>query len=389
LIIGEVGRGTYVAAQSDDLAIAPRSVIDMTINRPPNDGAARHFANALRSLSKRRDLRDLLGIEPANGWLRHRSAAAKWIQRRGLDVGPAEVLASNGVQHALSVVLTAFTQPGDVIAAEELNYPGVRMLADLNRLRLAGIPMDTEGLQPDKLEALCRRQRIRLLICSPTAHNPTTVSLSLKRRSEIAALARKHDFLIIENDILGMMPLEPLPALSDLARERSCYITGLTKVAGAGFRLAFIAAAPALLDRLTRVVHGTTWMPPPLLFEIFTLWLEERTLDDIVAWHRREIAARIALAAKILPRGSYSSNESAYHLWLEVPTRVNAEQFEATLRARGVLVVPGVTFAVNGQPVADNRVRVSLGVLNDRARVERGLSLVRETMARFGSAATQ
>jgi DNA-binding transcriptional MocR family regulator len=89
--------------------------------------------------------------------------------------------------------------------------------------------------------------------------------MSQERRACLAAAAKKYDFIIIENDILGMMPAQQITTLYSFAPERTCYITGLTKVVAAGFRLAFIVSSSALLDRLTTAVHGTTWMPPPLM----------------------------------------------------------------------------------------------------------------------------
>jgi DNA-binding transcriptional MocR family regulator len=97
LLVGEVGRGTYVSSHRHTAStpgMTQRSpTIDLTLGRPPNDAAAAPFANALRKLSKRRDVGDLLGDEPAKGWLRHRLAAAKWISGRVvLDYGYIVVL---------------------------------------------------------------------------------------------------------------------------------------------------------------------------------------------------------------------------------------------------------------------------------------------------------
>jgi DNA-binding transcriptional MocR family regulator len=382
LVVGEVGRGTYIAEPPPGLAATHgQGAIDMTINRPPNEGAARQFANALRALSKRRDLADLLGIEPPNGWHRHRAAAAKWMRNRGVVVQPEQVVACNGVQHALSVILSAFTQPGDLIATEYLNYPGIRLLGDLHRLRLAGVAMDHEGLDVDQLERLCRRERVRLVICSPTAHNPTTVTLSQARRTQLADLARKHDLIIVENDVLGMMPLQHLPAISVLAPERTCYVTGLTKIVAAGFRLAFVSASQRLIERLTKAVHGTTWMPPPLLLEMFTLWMDDGVIDEVIAWHRLEIEARISSARRVLAGAVFSWDPSAYHLWLQLPDSSHALDFVNKARSEGVLVVPGSTFAVNTEAAGTNGVRISLGGQNDRRRVEQGLSRVRDILA--------
>ncbi len=384
LIVGEVGRGTYVVNDSDIATSrggGPRRFIDMTINRPPNEGAAQPFTNALRTLSKRRDLRDLLGIEPANGWLRHRAAAAKWIAGRGLILHPGQVIACNGVQHALSVTLAALTQPGDIVVTEDLNYPGITLLGSLHRLRLIGVTMDAAGLQVERLEEVCRRHAVRLVICSPTAHNPTTVTMSSERRTRLADAAKKYDFIIIENDILGMMPVQQIASLYALAPERSCYITGLTKVVAAGFRLAFIVSSSALLDRLTTAVRGTTWMPPPLMFEIFTLWVEKSVIEEVIAWHRNEILARLEIAKRHLPAGSYNFNESSYHIWLHVPEEITAAEFVNQAHAKGVSLLPGEAFTTHRDAAANNRVRISLGALNDRVSVRKGLSLIAAVMS--------
>lgn len=381
LIIGEVGRGTYVSKVEDpDVSAKPTGLydasIDMTVSRPPNAGAARYFANALRLLSKRRDLSDLLGIEPTQGWLRHRFAAAKWISGRGVSIDASQVVACNGVQHALSVIFAAFSSPGDVVATEELNYPGIKLLADTFHLRLLGLPMDDEGLRADALEKACRRHVVKFVLCSPTAHNPTAVTMSMDRRNRLAQAAVKHDLIIVENDISGMMSLEPLPALASLVPGRTCYVTGLTKVVAAGFRLGFVAASTPLLDRLTTAVHTTTWMPPPLMLEILTLWVEDGSIDKIVDWHRREVSARVELARRVLGDAGYRYDHATYHLWLQLPKLWEEHQFVDHAQDRGVSVLPGKMFAVNRHTPVHRAVRISLGALNNRERVEKGLRVL-------------
>lgn len=379
LIVGEVGRGTFVSKRGEaegwSAALAARSpTVDMTISRPSNEGASRCFANALRTLSKRRDLSDLLGDEPTKGWLRHRLAAGRWISGRGIPVSPDQVFACNGIQHALSVIFAALSTAGDVVATEELNYPGIRLLADVYRLRLIGLPMDDEGMRVDALKKACRRDAVKFVLCSPGMHNPTTTTMSLQRRKDLVQVARAHDLAIIENDILGMMPLEPLPALVSLAPERCCYVTGLTKVVAAGLRLGFIVAPQSLLAKLTTAVHSTTWMPSPLMSEIFTMWVEDGSIDEIIDWHRREVHARVELARHALAGASLKYDHAAYHLWLELPEAWRRKDFAALAHSRGVHVSPAEIFIVNRNVDAPHAVRVSVGGLNSRERVRKGLT---------------
>lgn len=372
LIVGEVGRGTYVSAHRHTSAapgITRRDVIDLTLSRPPNEPATAAFAHALRVLSKRRDVSDLLGDEPANGWLRHRMAASKWIGGRGVSASAENVVACNGVQHALSVVLGGLSTAADVVASEELNYPGVPLLAKLYGLKVVGIPMDGNGLRADVLDHMCQRERVKFLLCSPTMHNPTTVTMNSARRQEIADVARKRGLTIIENDILGMMAAPTLPPLSSLAPERCCYLTGLTKLVATGLRLGFIVAPPALLGMVTTALHSTTWMPPPLMSEIFTLLVEEGSIDDIIEWHRSESRSRGDFARRALGAAGAVVSSASYCVWVRLPKQWTEGSFVAAAQSRGVSVTPGSVFEVT-RHTAPNAVRIGLGSVNSRERVE-------------------
>jgi DNA-binding transcriptional MocR family regulator len=378
LVVGEVGRGTYVSANpktaiSGDVQGRGR-VIDLTQGRPPNDPAAVPFAHALRTLSKRRDVSDLLGNEPANGWFRHRLAASKWINTRGLTATPENVVASNGVQHALAVVLAAISSAKDVVATEDLNYPGVALLARLYNLSLVGVPMDDEGLRADALDSICRRHPVKFVLCSPSMHNPTTVTMSTRRREQLVQVARRRGLMILENDILGMMPTETLPSVASLAPERCCYMTGLTKVVATGLRLGFIVAPSVVSQKVTAALHSTTWMPPPLMSELFMLLLEDGSINQIIDWHRAETSARASLARQLLTPARALVADAHYHLWLKLPAHWPEDAFIEAARSRGVLVMPGHAFSVTADSRPPHAIRIGLGSTNSRDRLKSALS---------------
>jgi DNA-binding transcriptional MocR family regulator len=288
----------------------------------------------------------------------------------------------NGVQHALSTIFAAFAKAGDVVATEELNYPGIKLLADLHRVHLVGLPIDAEGIRTDIVDSLCRRTNVRFVLCSPTAHNPTTITMSDERRVQLASLARTHGFLVIENDILGMMPVERKPALRDLAPRETIYVTGLSKVAAAGLRLGLIVAPSSLVQPLMSGVRSTTWMPQPLTLEIFSIWVEDGSLDRIVRWHRQEIATRREVAIRLLGSERLRSDPSCYHVWLTLPASWTSDDFVNEAHMRGVSLSPSDTFSIDSD-LAPNAARISLGSPNSRERLSHGLAilsgLLRET----------
>jgi DNA-binding transcriptional MocR family regulator len=291
------------------------------------------------------------------------------------------VFACNGVQHALSVIFAALATAGDAVATEALNYPGLRLLADVYGLRLISLPMDKEGLQVDALQEACRRERVKFVLCSPTMHNPTTITMSRQRREDLAHAACSYDLTIIENDILGMMPPEPLPTLAAFVPERCCYVTGLTKVVAAGLRLGFIVAPATMLGRLTAAVRGTTWMPSPLMSEIFTMWVEDGSMNSIIDWHRCEVRARVELARHLLGGTLLKYDHAAYHLWLPLAKPWRQDEFASLAHSRGVSVLPAQAFLVSRNTSAPQAVRVSLGGVNSRERIRKGLRVLAELIA--------
>jgi DNA-binding transcriptional MocR family regulator len=270
-------------------------------------------------------------------------------------------------------VLAALGHAKDVVATEELNYPGIPLLGKLYDLDLVGVPVDHQGLRADALDHLCQRQRVSFLLCSPTMHNPTTITMSAARRKELVDVARKRGLTIIENDILGMMPTETLPSLASLAPERCCYLTGLSKLVATGLRLGFVVAPETMLGSVTTALHSTTWMPPPLMSEIFTLLVEDGSIGRIIDWHRSEAKVRAALARQLLTPTGASVSTANYYAWLRLPGRWTEQAFVEAARAKRVFVTPGHSFAVARHAAVPGAVRIGLGSVNSRERVESGL----------------
>ncbi len=241
LVSGEVGRGSFVRGPAPEPASLPGALVELGVNHPP--AASPPLCAALQAglaeLARSPSAGRLLDYPPEGGADAHRAAGARWVQRLGLPATPEQVLVTSGSQHALTTVFTAFLRPGEVVLTEALTYPGMKALAALLGLRLLPLAMDEHGLRPEALEAACRGGRARALYTVPSLHNPTTVVLPEERRREIAAIARRHGLLIVEDDVHGPL-LEPSPRpLSLFAPELSVYLAGMAKILAPGCASAF------------------------------------------------------------------------------------------------------------------------------------------------------
>jgi len=239
--------------------------------------------------------------------------------------------------------------------------------------------MDDEGLLPDALDAACRADRARLLFVNPTAHNPTTATMSPARREAIAALARTHDLIVIEDDVYGRLPERRPPPLAALAPERTVYIGSAAKSVAPGLRLGALHCPPHLLSPLADAQHDLFLTCPPLMAELFAELVRDGTAERLGLRQRQEAALRQDLARQALAGHAYVAQPSGFHVWLPLPPPWRTMEFVERLAERGVVVEPATAFAVE-RTRAPHAVRVSLSAAASHDRLRRALDVLAETL---------
>ena len=256
----------------------------------------------------------------------------------------------------------------------------MKALAELLHVRLQGLPMDAHGLRPDAFEDACRTGAARALYCVPTLQNPTAAVMPESRRREVAAIARAHGVLIVEDDVYGLL-LDPAPPpLTSFAPEISYYLTGTAKILAPGLRVGYLLAPPGEWARLVGGVRATTWMAAPLMAEIAARWIADGTADEARRRKRVEMTARQAVAREVLaavPRAEPA--RSLPPVAARCPSPGAATPSPRTRAGAGVLVGASQTFLV-GPGAAPSAVRVCLGPPRDREQLRKGLRALAEAI---------
>lgn len=388
LVSGEVGRGTFVRAVAPepvrfgDVSKEDPELIDLRSSVPAiplHEEEGKALADAFAGLARRPDLAAILGAQPYAGALAHRQAGATWLRRLGVEVDARRVLLCCGAQHAMAVVFSALTRPGEAVFTEELTFPGMKGLANLLHLRLLGLPMDHQGLRPDVFEEACRRGEARMLYTIPGHQNPTTRVTPEDRRRELTAIARRYEITIVEDDVYGFLIEDRPKPYANLAPEQTLHISSLSKITAPGMRVGFLAAPEPLVERLAAAVWASAWMAAPPLVEVAARWIEDGTIDRFVAWKRQEAAARNEIAREIFDPEQVETQPCGYFLWLRLPEPWRAQDFLAETRRRGVALTPSEVFHT-GRANAPEAVRLSLVTERCHSRLREGLTLVAEIL---------
>lgn len=386
LVVGEVGRGTFVRRPESLERWGKESsgedeVVNLGLNLNdllPRGEQARLFSETLRAIADS-DTEPLLRYRPDTGLPSHRSVAARWIRRTGLDAHPDDIVITAGAQHALSVILSNLLDPGDVLLTARLTYPGLKSLAQCFGVRIRGVEMDEEGIVPDALEEACARTpEPKALYLVPTLQNPMGGTLSPDSREAIAEIAERHDVLIVEDDIHVFLTEEPPLPIAARAPGRTLYLLGLSKVLNIGLRTGFVVAPTSLLEKLRAGVRSSIWIPAPLMAEITSRWIREGTADRIAETKRARVSERQESARRILDGFELLGDPRASHLWLRLPEGWRSDHFVQQAADRNVKVTGAGAFAVSRDVPAG--VRLSLGRPGSLEEMVAGVETIREIL---------
>src|SRR5262249_22838023 len=313
-----------------------------------------------------------------------RDVAAQWLASRIAGAHGDRLGICPGTQNALFNMLVALTAPGDVVLTESLTYPGIKAAAAYTGVRLVGVPMDDAGILPDALDAACRQHAPKAVYLIPTIHNPTTATMSLARRQEVAGILRANDVLLLEDDAYGMLDPAAVP-IAALIPERTYFAASLSKCIAPGFLVSFLMTPdPDSAGFLAAALRASVQMPAFLMVALVTRWLKDGSADAIIGAIRDEAAARQKLAAEVLARHAFSRHPNGHHIWIPLPRNWSRSEFASHVQWQGLAIVTAETFSVEDrQPHA---IRVSLGAAASRSELVRALEIL--SAALKSSAAT-
>lgn len=377
LVHGKGRRGTIVGKPrrgADSLsALLDHSSahVDFSINYPPPICQDDLFA-AVREIEKAPGKEELFRYQSPKGLERHRAAGVEWLKTMGLESDVDSVLLCAGAQQGLNVVFTTIAEPGDLVLAEHVSYPGIKAIADMRKLRLMGVPMDENGLLPDALESICRTRKVKALYTIPTLQNPTNTILPAERRKAVAEIAEKYDFVIVEDDILRALVKKPPPPIASLVPERTFFVSSMSKVLAGGLRVGFIKGPQKVYNRLQQSLQALIWNVSPLTFEMFSILLANGTVEKVIRLLRKNCETRNRLAEEYLGAFKPRLYPHSTYFYLDLPVGWTQMQFGLEAQRRGVSISPGETFAVD-EKEAPHAIRVCHGKPEDFELLKVGL----------------
>ncbi|MGW7254729.1 aminotransferase-like domain-containing protein [Streptomyces sp. NPDC054834] len=372
LVVGEVGRGSFVRAAIGpeaagraltEASAAGRSV-NLELNYPSAPGQSEVLAPALASLVRPDALTEALRPAAATGHAAARDAVAALLGTGAWRPDPAGILFAGNARQAIAATLASLVRPGGRVGVEPLTYPLVKEMAARLGINLVPLAADDGGLCPRSVAAAHRTAPLSALYVQPTLHNPTSVTMGTERREQLAAVVQDLGLPVVEDRIWSFLHQGPEPPLAALAPALTHLVDGLSKRVAPGLTVGFAVVPPDRVEAVASAIRSGGWSAGAFALEAAVRWLGDGTVTRLVAAKRADAARRQRLVAEELAGFTVRSDPQAYFAWWELPARWRADTFTAAAAARGIAITPGTAFCVDPSRTPD-AVRLGLASVSE------------------------
>ncbi|MBI3929191.1 MAG: PLP-dependent aminotransferase family protein [Armatimonadetes bacterium] len=273
--------------------------------------------------------------------------------RRLRGICDGEVIVTHGSQEAIFLLGKLLLAPGDRVAVEEMGYPPAWGALRVAGARLEALPLDADGVDPDALERLARRVRVRMAYVTPLHQYPTTATLPLERRARLYEVADRYGIALLEDDYDHEFHYRCRPVAPIKSRDPAglvLYVSTFSKVVYPSARLGFAVVPPALRESLAGLKRVVSRQNDSLQQEAMARWMASGGFERHLRRMRRCYERRLCAMAQALESrgygGAFRKPDGGMSLWVDF--RVPSRELARRAAARGVDVRPAAEFRLDG-----------------------------------------
>jgi 2-aminoadipate transaminase len=301
----------------------------------------------------------------------------------GRAPGAGELMITSGGIDCMELLAKSYVDPGDVVVVEAPTYLGGLMAFRGYEADVRGVPVDDAGMRVDVLaDLLAGGLRPKIVYTIPDYQNPTGLSMSTERRRELVDLARRYDFLILEDVAyreLGFGPVAngslendaaPPPSMWSQAPDVVLQAGTFSKIFSPGFRMGWAAGPAEVVGRLVIAKQNSDQCAGALGQRMLEEYgrgghMDRQIAESRVLYERRARLTTEALAAHMPDGATWTTPAGGFYVWLTCPAGVDTVALSAAARAEKVAYVPGRPFYPADAGVGANQIRLAYSRVAD------------------------
>jgi len=298
------------------------------------------------------------------GYMALREAiAAKVLERHGVTYSASEIMSTVGATAAIFAAIRASIGPGDNALVISPAYAIFANAVIMSGGEFRAVPLATDGKRFRlDLDLIARTvdQRTRMLIVNSPS-NPTGWVITEAEQQALYALAERHDFIILADEVYERLIFERdiAPSFARIAtnKDRVIVVNSFSKTYNmTGWRLGWAQSSERTIRSLYKAVEFITSNAAAMVQQAGIVALRDgeayiRELRDHYALRRSEVRH----ALETLPRVVLYEPEGAFYAFFRIQGLTDSTAFTTRLLLEtGLALTPGVAFG----PVGEGCVRL-------------------------------
>jgi len=304
------------------------------------------MADVLKRVSDRNVSYNYLG---PLGLYELRVELCKYLNKFNLQVEPSQVLIVSGSLQALQLISLSILGPNSVVLVEEPSYIKSLRVFDFSGITMRNVPMDKDGIMPWMIDDTILKKGKSILYTIPTFHNPTGITMSENRRSELLRWCKSNRLPIIEDDVYRELYFDEAPPLPIKAIDNTgnvLYMGSVSKSLAPGFRIGWIVGPESIVERLGDIKMQTDYGASSLSQWIMNEWFNSGLYDIHIQTLRKQLKERCSFMLHLLDLyfsdiATWNIPKGGFYIWLKLNKPLSIDKvFDQALK-ENVLINPG------------------------------------------------
>ena len=323
---------------------------------------------------------DPLALQYTNsqGDLNLRRHVVARMKAEGVNCNEDNIILLNGAQQGLDFTAKMLIDEGDTVITEAPTFLGGLIAFYPYLPKILGAAVDQDGLNPDALEELLKRNPgTKFLYTIPDFQNPTGVTLSLERRKRLVELANQYDFIILEDSPYRDMRYNGeavAPIKSFDTEDRVIFLGSFSKSLVPGVRLGWAVAKPEIVQLFAQIKQAADTQCSTINMKVVSAYFDSFDHSQQVArlqkayGHKKQVMID-AIRANFPDNIEYTDPDGGMFTWIKFPDKFDSEHFlrHELLPKAKVAYVPGFHFYPTEGVRPMNYARLSFSAASDEA----------------------
>ncbi len=280
-----------------------------------------------------------------------RRALSTKLSSIAVQAAPEQIITTVGATQALDIVSRTLLRAGDYVMVEEPGWAVEFARLDALGMRILPVPRRADGPDLEVMERYCQEHAPKLFVSVSVFHNPTGFCLSPSSAYRILQLANQYDFHVVEDDTYSHIAPHHATRLCALdGLQRTIYVSGFAKILAPNWRVGYLAAPTALVERLLDTKLLSTLTTPTLLEKALAWCIDQGQLRRHAQRIRTQMdAARTRSVKLALAHGcTFAAEPVGLFGWVD--TGVDTDTLAQRMLDEGYLLAPGALFHAGREP---------------------------------------